>query len=131
MPRVWTAIAVLLTLLGISESLQLQPALTNFGRSSAFGEGWYWHCQGIQTALTKIGLTSLGLLLWARRTSLECGIALACATMIVGFLSVRTVSLHQIDALLLRTTFGLRWNRIPEFVGSILILLASLSTRYL
>jgi hypothetical protein len=40
-PRAWTAIAVLLALLGVSELLQLQPALTNFGRSTAFDEGWY------------------------------------------------------------------------------------------
>ena len=37
-PRAWTAIAVLLALLGVSELLQLQPALTNFGRSTAFDE---------------------------------------------------------------------------------------------
>ena len=134
--RAWTTIALLLALLGASELLQLQPALTNFGRSTAFDEGWYWHRQGIQAALTKIGVAitivvSMGLLLLARRTSLGCGIALACAAMIVGFLFVRAISLHQVDALLLRTTFGLHWNRIPEFVGSILILLASLSTRYL
>jgi hypothetical protein len=135
-PRAWTAIAVLLALLGVIELLQLQPALTSFGRSTAFDEGWYWHRQGIQAALTKIGAAmtvvfSLGLLLSARRTSLECAIALTCAAMIVGYIFVRAVSLHQVDALLLRTTFGLRWSRIPEFAGSVIILLSSLSRRFL
>jgi hypothetical protein len=134
-PHAWTAIAVLLALLGASELLQLQPALTNFGRSTAFDEGWYWHRQSIQAASTKIGaaitvIFSLGLLLSARRTSLECAIALACAAMIVGYIFVRAVSLHQVDALLLRTTFGLHWNRIPEFAGSVIILLSSLSRRF-
>jgi hypothetical protein len=133
-PGAWTAISVLLALLGVSELLQLQPALTNFGRSTAFGEGWYWHRQGIQAAFTKIGaaitvIFSLGLLLSARRTSLECAIALACAVMIVGYIFVRGVSLHQVDALLRRTTFGLHWNRIPEFTGSVIISLSSLSRR--
>jgi hypothetical protein len=132
--RAWTAIAVLLALLGVSELLQLQPATTNFGRSIAFDEGWYWHRQGIQAAFTKIGAAitvvfSLGLFLSARRTSLECAIALACAAMIVGYILVRAVSLHQVDVLLLRTTFGLHWNRIPEFAGSVIILLSSLSRR--
>jgi hypothetical protein len=130
------AIALLLALLGVSELLQLQPALTNFGRSTAFDEGWYWHRQGIQVALSKIGaaatvMLSLGLLLYARRTSLECAIALTCAAMIVGFLFIRVVSLHQVDALLQRTTFGLHWSKIPELFGIILILLASLSRRFL
>jgi hypothetical protein len=131
-PRAWTAIAVLLVLLGVSELLQLQQALTNFGRSTAFDEGWYWHRQDIQAALTEIGVAitvvlSLGLLLYARRTSLECGIALACAAIIIGFIFVRAVSLHWIDALLLRTTFGVRWSRIPELAGSVIILISSLS----
>lgn len=134
-PRAWTAIAVLLALLGVSELLQLQPALTNFGRSAAFDEGWYWYRQRIQAAFTKIGaaitvIFSLGLLLSARPTSLECAIALACAVMIVGYIFVRAVSLHQVDALLLRTTFGLHWSRIPEFAGSLIILLSSLSRRF-
>lgn len=133
-PRAWTAIAVLLALLGVSELLQLQQALTNFGRSTAFDEGWYWHRQGIQAALTVIGAaTTVGFSLWlllsARQTSLACTIALACAVMIVGYIFVRAVSLHQVDALLLRTTFGLHWSRIPEFVGSIIILLSTLSRR--
>jgi hypothetical protein len=132
--RAWTAIAVLLALLGVSELLQLQPAITNFGRSIAFDEGWYWHRQGIQAAFTEIGAAmtvggSLGLFLSARRTSLECAIALACAVMIVGFILVRAVSLHQVDALLQRTAFGLHWSRIPEFAGGVIILLSSLSRR--
>src|SRR5271166_3087922 len=132
--RAWTAIAVLLALLGVSELLQLQPAITNFGRSIAVGEGWYWHRQGIQAAFIKIAAAitvvfSLGLFLSARRTSLECAIALASAVMIVGFILVRAVSLHQVDALLRRTTFGMQWNRIPEFAGSLIILLSSLSRR--
>jgi len=69
-------------------------------------------------------------LLSARRTSLECAIALACAVMIVGYIFVRAVSLHQVDALLLRTTFALHWSRIPEFAGSVIILLSSLSRRF-
>src|SRR5271168_3723174 len=95
--RAWTAIAVLLALLGVSELLQLQPAITNFGRSTAFDEGWYWRRQGIQAAFTKIGaaitiVSSLALFLSARRTSLECAIALACAVMLVGYILVRAVS---------------------------------------
>jgi hypothetical protein len=115
--------------------LQLERALTNFGRSTAFEEGWYWHRQGIQAALTKIGaattvVLSFGLLLSARRTSPACATALACAVMIVGYLFVRAVSLHQVDALLLKTTLGLHWRRIPEFFASIVILLSSLSRRF-
>jgi hypothetical protein len=88
----------------------------------------------MQAVFTKIGAAitvvfSLGLFLSARRTSLECAIALACAVVIVGYIFVRAVSLHQVDALLLRTTFGLHWGRIPEFAGSAIILLSSLSRR--
>jgi hypothetical protein len=59
-------------------------AITNFGRSMAFAEGWSWHRQGIQAAFSKIGfaitvLSGLGLFLFARRILLDCTIALACA----------------------------------------------------
>jgi hypothetical protein len=133
--RAWKAIAVLLLLLGIAELLKLQPALTDFGRSIAFDEGWYWRRQGIQATLTTIGAAttvvfSFGLLLSARRMSLECAIALACVVMIVGYILVRAVSLHQVDALLLKTTLGLRWRRIPELVANTIILLSSLSRRF-
>lgn len=134
-PRVWTAIAVLLALLGVSELLQLQPTLTNLGRAAAFQEGWYWHRHGVQIAVTKIGvamtiLLSLGLLLSARLTSVQCAVALACAVLILGYILVRAVSLHQVDALLQRTTLGLRWARIPELAGCAMILFSSLSRRF-
>jgi hypothetical protein len=134
-PRAWTAIAILLTLLGVSELLHLQPTLTNLGRAAAFQEGWYWHRHGIQAAVTKIGVAmtvilSLGILFSARLTSVECAIALACAVMLLGYILVRVVSLHQVDTLLLKTTFGLRWGRIPEFAGCAIILLSSLSRRF-
>jgi hypothetical protein len=129
-PRVWTAIAVLLALLGVSELLQLQPTLTNLGRAAAFQEGWYWHRHGVQTAVTKTILLSLGLLLSARLTSVQCAVALACAVLILGYILVRAVSLHQVDALLLRTTLGLRWARIPELAGCAMILFSSLSRRF-
>jgi hypothetical protein len=133
-PCAWTAIAVLLTLLGVSELLQLQPALTNFGRSTALDEGWYWHRRGIQAVFTKLGAAitvalSLGLFLAGRHTSIECAIALACTVLIVGYLLVRAISLHQVDVILLRTTFGLRWSRIPEVAASVVILLSSISRR--
>ena len=134
-PRAWKAIAVLLALLGVSELLQLQPTLTNFGRAAAFHEGWYWHRQGVQIAVTKVGvamtiLLSFGILFSARLTSVQCAIALACAVLILGYMLVRAVSLHQVDALLLRTTLGLRWGRIPELAGCAIILLSSLSRRF-
>jgi hypothetical protein len=132
--RAWTALTVLLALLGVSELLQLQPAVTELGRSAAFEEGWYWHRQGMQAAVTKIGTAltialGLGLLLSARRTSLQCATALACAVTIVGYIIVRAVSMHQVDALLMRTTFGLHWSRIPELAASLIILLSSVSRR--
>jgi hypothetical protein len=132
--RAWTAMAGLLALLGISELLQLQSALTEFGRSTAYDEGWYWHRQGFQAAFTKIGtaitvVLSLGILLSVRRTSSQCAIALACVVMIVGYIMVRAVSMHQVDALLLQTTFGVHWSRIPELAGCVVILLSSLSRR--
>ena len=37
--------------------------------------------------------------------------------------------LQSFSLSLLRTTFGLRWSRIPEFAGNIIILLSSLSRR--
>ena len=130
----WTALAILLALLGVSELLQLQPAMTQFGRSIAYDEGWYWHRHDFQAVFTKVGtavtvVLSFGLLFAVRRASLQCAIAVACAVMIVGYIVVRAVSLHQVDALLMRTTFGVHWSRIPELTGSLVILFTALSRR--
>jgi hypothetical protein len=81
----------------------------------------------IGAAITVV--VSLGLFLSARRTSLARAIALACAVMIVGYILVRAVSLHQLDALFAEDHVRADWSRIPEFAGSVIILLSSLSRR--
>ena len=48
------------------------------------------------------------------RLRAECAIALASAIIIVGCILVRAVSLRQVDALLLRTTFGLHGVEFPN-----------------
>jgi hypothetical protein len=126
----WSSIAVLLVVLGFAELLSLESVLTSLGRATAMKEGWYGQRQRSQIAFIQISLALTlvliyGLLLSARNTSLQCKVALTFASLIVGYALVRASSLHYVDAILLRTVFGLHFNHIPEFVAIGIVLLAS------
>ncbi len=129
---IWVSIAVLSIAMGVGELLNLQTVMANFGRVLARQEGWYEQRQPIQA--TFIGISSAAaaafvvvMLLFARRTSIQCRVALTSAAWIVCYAFVRASSLHDVDVMLSRSFFGLHLNRMPELAGIAVVLLASLS----
>ena len=129
--RMWISIAVLSIALGVGELFNLQAVMTNFGRTLAQQEGWYGQRQPVQATLIGISSAVTSVLrcalLFARRTSFQCRVALTSAALIVCYTLVRASSLHDVDAMLSRSVFGLHLNRIPELAGIAVMLLASLS----
>jgi hypothetical protein len=128
---VWTLIAVALMTLGLVELINLPTIIADLVRSTAKEGGWYGHREFYQVRLIYLAGVALpvavvALLFGARNTSIQCGIAVVLAGFIVGYIIVRAISLHSVDAIMGRTMFGIHFNRIPEIgaVGLILLLSA-------
>jgi hypothetical protein len=127
---IWTVISILFLGLGINKQLDLQTALTEFGRVLAVKQGWYAQRQIVQFDF--IIFVALGcvfflvtLLIWTRRAPAPTWLALLGTTSVIGFVLIRAASFHHIDRFIGRTMFGFRWNWILEMGGIGVVLLAS------
>lgn len=116
---VWRALLVGLVVLGINKQLDLQSALTEFGRITAYRQGWYENRAQIQQAFIA-GMAILGLTLLAALTCLAWGThpaalsALAGGCVLLVFVVIRVASFHQVDQLLHAVLAGFRFNWIME-----------------
>jgi hypothetical protein len=128
--RVWSWLAVLFLALGINKQLDLQSALTEWGRMLARSGGWYaerGHVQREFIALVAAGgLVAIAVGLWvARRTSRAARLAIAGALVVVTFVVIRAASFHHVDIFIRSTVAGLKMNWILELSGILLVLLAT------
>jgi len=126
----WRSIAVLFLALGVNKQLNLITALTVFGRTVAYLQGWYDRRQPVQVVL--IGLLAMScvlvvtmLLIWMRRAPTATWLALIGATLTLTFVLIRAVSYHYVDRFLFERILGLRWNSVIEIGGISVVLLAS------
>jgi hypothetical protein len=128
-PRAWRFMSMLFLFLGVNKQLDLQSALTEFGRAVARYQDWYAERQSIQIYF--IGLVALAclmmavtLLIWMRRAPMPTWLALLGTIMVLGYVLIRAASFHHIDRFIGETILGLRWNWVIE-IGGITLVLAS------
>jgi hypothetical protein len=129
--RIWLSIAILFFALGVSRQLDLQTTLLKVGRSIAFSEGWYSKRQNFQLAfIVGVILTCLAvlrvLLIWLRKAPLSTWVGVIGAILVIGYLLIRAVSLHEIDEFIARKFLIFRWNWIFEMGGIGLVIFASM-----
>lgn len=122
----WTLSAILLAL-GIYKLLNLQTAFAEMGRTFASAHGWYAGRRPVQQALVfGLGLGSaaaIALAVWlARKAPAPTRLASVGGVALVGFVAIRTVSLHAIDLLLDFRLAGLKANWLIELGGIVVIL---------
>lgn len=116
---VWRVLLVGLVGLGINKQLDLQSALTEFGRITAYRQGWYENRLQVQQAFIA-GMGILGLTVLAALAVLAWGThpaalsALAGGLGLLAFVMIRAVSFHPVDRLLHASLAGLRFNWIIE-----------------
>jgi hypothetical protein len=97
----WRAISVAFFALGINKQLDLQTALTEWGRILAFAGGWYEQRQIVQVYFI-IGVTvvsliaALALLFWARRSPVQTWLAILGSIFVLGYVLIRAASFHHI-----------------------------------
>ena len=128
--KLWYAISILLFGLGINKELDLQSALTEFGRILAVKEGWYGQREVVQLYFIAgvafvCGWSVIALIVGARRAPLSTWLALLGVMLILIFVLIRAASFHHIDRFIASTVFGFRWNWILEMGGISVVLLAS------
>jgi len=116
--------------LGINKQLDLQTALTEFGRVLADNQGWYdkrqvvqlWFIIGVASACI---LMACILLVIARKSPAPTWLALIGTTTVLAFVLIRAASFHHIDRFIGGTILGLRWNWVLEMGGIITVIIAS------
>jgi hypothetical protein len=128
--RAWRSIAILFLALGVNKQFDLITAVTVFGRTIAYLDGWYNRRQPVQVALIALlamscALVATMLLIWMRRAPIATWLALIGATFTLTFVLIRAVSYHYVDRFLFERILGLRWNWVIEMGGISVVLLAS------
>ena len=128
--RIWVAISILFLGLGINKQLDLQSALTEFGRTLAFQYGWYGQRRLVQVVLillVAIGCVGavIALLIGARRSAPPTRLAILGTALVLAFVLIRAASIHHIDRFIGQSVLGFRWNWILEMGGICVVLLAS------
>lgn len=117
---VWIGLALLMLVLGLARVIDFGPWLTGLGRHRAELEGWYDDRRNIQRSAVEViiiatvflGIGLLWLLPRAMRTALP---AIVAAVSILGFVLVRAISFHDVDAVLQRDAYhGLLLNTAFE-----------------
>jgi len=125
----WIGLAILLLLLGVNKQLDLQTAMTQFGRSLALAQGWYEQRHYVQFAfIGALGLVMAGLLALVLRrigsASRAQLLGLAGMALLAVFVLIRAASFHHVDRFLGQSAGGLRWNWVLE-IGALLIIMAA------
>ena len=119
----WSMLAIGLTALGFNKQLDLQSALTEFGRILAFDQGWYSSRRTVQFVFVTVvlviaGIASAFLLRAARRDLRRLWLALLGATGLCAFVVIRASSFHRMDWLIDIEVFGVvEMNHLMEIGG--------------
>jgi hypothetical protein len=121
-PSFWSGLGLILLLLGINKQLDLQSALTSFGRHLAREQGWYDRRRGPQVLLiiivAGIGLAALGwLALRVRQASPGRRLAMMGLVFLIAFIIIRASSFHHVDVMLSLPLAGFKANWILELGG--------------
>jgi hypothetical protein len=118
----WQLLAVALWFLCINKQLDLQTALTEFGRMLARQQGWYGERRLFQETFIA-GLLVLGFfsacmaLVVTWRMSRPLKLAMLGFCFIGIFVLIRASSFHRVDVLLKSRLFAVKWNWILEIGG--------------
>lgn len=121
-PVFWLVLTLLLAFLGVNKQLDLQNLLTDVGRRLAFRQGWYGRRKEVQFAfIVAVGLFSLagfGAFAWIARKNLKRNLtSLTGVVLLMAFVMIRAASFHHVNAFIVSTLGGVRWNPIMELGG--------------
>ena len=127
----WIAMAVGLAALAVNKQFDLQSALTAVGRCVAQLDGWYARRRAVQMvfiALLAGGVVLIALvgLVLLRHSLARLWLALLGAATLAGFVLIRAVGFHHMDAVIGLQVAGWRLNWVFELGGIALVCLGAL-----
>jgi hypothetical protein len=127
----WALLAAVLLALAVNKQLDLQSYVTALGRCAAQHQGWYDRRRFVQEMvilglLVVMVLLAVGLWRMMRGTLARSGAALAGLILVLGFVAIRAVGFHHVDALIRLDVLDMRLNWLFELTGPVLIGLAGL-----
>lgn len=128
----WIGVAGLLLILAVNKQLDLQTALTAFGRCLSHSQGWWEYRRPVQLGFILVLLAGM---VWAmrrvvaqmnRRLVRRNRLALAGLGVLCAFVLMRAVGFHFVDILIGARIAGIPLNFIFENIGLILIAINAL-----
>ncbi|TGN67254.1 hypothetical protein E4L95_05545 [Paracoccus liaowanqingii] len=127
----WGVLVVLLAFLAVNKQLDLQTVLTEAGKCLSRAQGWYDDRRVVQVAfigtLLIVLLMAMGVLMAVLRGRIaQNALALAGLILVLGFVMVRAVSIHNFDQILGGASLGVSNNFLLENAGLVLIALNAL-----
>ncbi|MGZ3215376.1 hypothetical protein [Paracoccus sp. T5] len=122
----WAVLTLILGFLALNKQLDLQTALTEVGRCLAWSQGWYENRRFVQAGFIGALLVLLVMGLFSAMQALRGNLrrnllALLGLTVLLGFVMVRAVSIHDFDFLISDRSLGVPNNFLFENAGLVLI----------
>jgi hypothetical protein len=119
---VWIAIACVLAALAANREWNFHELITAWGREFAMEQGWYGRRRLIQGLLILwlLLLASMGwsrMFRWVQSVSLQAQLACVGGVLLITFVTVKAVSLHQVDSLLRKSWHEVTVNTVLEACG--------------
>lgn len=128
----WVGTAALLLALALNKQLDLQTALTAFGRCISHAQGWWEYRRPVQLGFILVLLWGM---VWAmrrvmaqmnRRLLRQNRLALVGLGVLCAFVLMRAVGFHLVDSLIGLRIAGIPLNFLFENIGLILIAINAL-----
>lgn len=118
----WKSVTVILIVLGISELFDIQLLITHIVRQMSKAAGWYHQRGGFQKqVILLLILASFSVFfciaILFRKVLLEKILALTAIAFLCGYIAVRLVSYHDVDALLAQKFVGVQLYWLFELVS--------------
>lgn len=123
----WLIAGLAMLALGLNKQLDLQTALTAWGRQLARDGGWYGQRRAVQRAFV-MGAAGLALVAglataWAVRGLGRRVFVVLFGLCVLGlFVVVRAASFHHVDVLLRQPVLGLRLHILLELAGIAIVI---------
>jgi hypothetical protein len=118
----WLLAGLVMLVLGINKQLDLQTALTAWGRQMARDGGWYGERRAFQKAfmlgaLAAVAVSAAGFAWLVRGLRVPVLVAVAGLCLLGLFVLVRAASFHHIDVAMRTPVLGLKLHTVLELIG--------------
>jgi hypothetical protein len=126
----WLLAGLAMLALGLNKQLDLQTALTAWGRQMARDGGWFAERRAVQRRFILVGMVTLGIsaiwLAWlVRGLRAQVFIVLGGLYLLGAFVLVRAASFHHFDVALRAPVLGLKLHTVLELAGIAVVILGA------